>query len=130
MDGLVAQSENENKRLENADSAACVCLDVLFARQARIRRIIAGLGINRTDSDDIVQEITLKAINRIEPFESEAVAMSWLSRVAVNCCLNEHRRKKRFITAAKKIALRLNIASEPKEPDAKVIAADNERMSG
>ena len=43
---------------------------------------------NKSDSEDIVQEVFMRYIQSIPLFESEEHRKAWIIRVAVNCCKN------------------------------------------
>lgn len=41
---------------------------------------------NRADAEDIFQEVFIKLIKSVKPFESDEHIKAWLIRVTVNCC--------------------------------------------
>src|SRR6266480_4528337 len=46
---------------------------------------------------DIAQETFLKLLSSIQQFRGEASFESWLYRLVVNCCLDYHRKRRRFL---------------------------------
>ena len=48
-------------------------------------------------AEDITQEVFLKLFFRIGQFRSESGFSTWLHRLVVNCCLDELRRRERFV---------------------------------
>ena len=49
---------------------------------------------------DVTQQVFLKLMTRIEQFRGDAGFATWLYRLVVNTCLDEHRRQKRFVALA------------------------------
>ena len=46
---------------------------------------------------DVTQQVFLKLFTKIGQYRSEAEFTTWLHRLAVNTCLDEHRKRRRFI---------------------------------
>jgi RNA polymerase sigma-70 factor (ECF subfamily) len=68
-------------------------LSVFLRERERLRRIAAGMGMDRADADDVVQDVSVQVLKHTGPFEQEDVMIRWLIRVTVNRCLSEHRRR-------------------------------------
>jgi RNA polymerase sigma-70 factor, ECF subfamily len=51
---------------------------------------------SESDAEDIVQESFLKAYRQLSRFEERANFSTWLHRIAVNCCLDHLRKRKRL----------------------------------
>jgi RNA polymerase sigma-70 factor (ECF subfamily) len=49
---------------------------------------------------DITQEVFLKVLSRIGEFRGQSQLTTWLYRIAVNVCVDEFRRRKRFVPLA------------------------------
>ncbi len=81
-------------------------VEVLLGCRGQLKRVIAGLGLCAADAEDVLQDLSVEAIKKGESFAAEGIAMAWLTRVAINLCMDRHRRKKRFRTATKKIIQR------------------------
>jgi RNA polymerase sigma-70 factor, ECF subfamily len=52
---------------------------------------------------DIAQETFLKLLSRIGQFRGESSFESWLCRLVVNCCLDHHRRQRRFLPIVEEV---------------------------
>jgi RNA polymerase sigma factor (sigma-70 family) len=83
-----------------------LAIEILLTRRAQLKRVIAGLGLCAADSEDVMQDLSVEAIKRDETFSCESESVAWLTRVAINLCMDRHRRKKRFKTAVRKIIQR------------------------
>lgn len=92
-------------------------VDVLVRRLPRLRRIAAGMGFGPADADDILQSVYLEAAERPGEYRGEEESARWLTRVTVNRCLAEHRRRKRFTEKASDILERAGARGEPRQPD-------------
>jgi len=68
-------------------------VQVFLRERERLRRIAAGMGLDRADTDDVLQDVSLQVLKHAERFEQESVMMRWLVRTTVNHCLTEHRRR-------------------------------------
>ena len=68
-------------------------MDVFSAEFGRLKRIIAGMGLNASDGEDVLQDVLIKALKQKRALESPEDGMRWLIKVAVNRCLMEHRRR-------------------------------------
>lgn len=78
--------------------------DVFLAEKALLRRIVAGLGLQAGDAEDILQTVSVKCLNHTTASASRDACRRWLIRVTTNECITEHRRNRRFRTHAGKIA--------------------------
>ena len=63
---------------------------------ARLNKVVAGMGFGRSDAEDILQDVFIEAMNRPGRYDGPQQASGWLTRVTVNRCLMEHRRRRRF----------------------------------
>jgi RNA polymerase sigma-70 factor (ECF subfamily) len=54
---------------------------------------------------DITQIVFLKVLTRMEQFHATADFSTWLYRIAVNACLDQHRKKGRFLRFLRRPAL-------------------------
>ena len=73
----------------------------------RLRRLAAALGFSTPDIDDVLQEVCLELLDRPGTWRTAQEAHGWLTRVTVNICMREYRRRRRF---AKAVASRLQQA--------------------
>lgn len=68
----------------------------LFRRyQNLVWRICYSYFRNAQDAEDLTQEVFLKAYRNLDRFEGRASFKTWISRVAINTCKNESRRRGR-----------------------------------
>ena len=64
--------------------------------QKAIYGLVWKMVLNHEDTDDIVQEIFVKAYTKIEQFDVSYSFYPWLSRIAVNASLNFLEKKRRY----------------------------------
>jgi RNA polymerase sigma-70 factor (ECF subfamily) len=99
--------------------------DIFTAERARLKRIIAGMGLGASDAEDILQDVSVKTFKQAPKYETEEDAKRWLMKVTVNHCLTEHRRRRHFRRRAEEILKRRTQAeTKPTKPDDKAIAAE------
>ena len=96
-------------------------VDVLVRRFSHIRRIAAGMGFGPADVDDILQSVYVEAAERPGEYRGEKEAVRWLTRVTVNRCLAEHRRRKRFTDKASEVLDRASARGAPPQPDCNAV---------
>lgn len=77
-------------RLKDGDEAAFAMLVRQF--QARLYGLAHAMTLDREESQDIVQEVFLKAHRNIGSFRGDSKLSTWLHRITVNLCLNWKRR--------------------------------------
>jgi len=81
-------------------------LDVFLAELGRLKRIVAGFGLSSSDGEDVLQDVSIKALKQPGMFQSRDDSIRWLIKVAVNRCLMEHRRRRTFYRKAREILKR------------------------
>src|ERR671919_2701827 len=54
-------------------------------------------GGDRAVADDVTQQIFLKLFTAIRQFRGDSEFTTWLYRLVVNACLDERRRRRRFL---------------------------------
>lgn len=64
----------------------------------RVYSIALHFSGNESSARDIVQQVFLKLFTKIGEFRSESIFSTWLHRITVNACLDEHRKQRRFIS--------------------------------
>jgi RNA polymerase sigma-70 factor, ECF subfamily len=82
---------------------AISCVDVFIAQRGDLARIVAGMGFGPADADDVLQDVSVKALNDTQEWHSSEVCCRWLIKVTVNACLTEYRRRKVYAKHAQKI---------------------------
>ena len=81
-------------------------MDVLTSELGRLKRIVAGMGLNASDAEDMLQDVSIRALKRSATSESRQACLHWLIKVTVNRCLMEHRSRKTFRRHAREILSR------------------------
>jgi RNA polymerase sigma-70 factor (ECF subfamily) len=85
------------------ESSETGLIDVFSAEFGRLKRIVAGMGLNASDGEDVLQDVSLQALKQSVAFESRQDSVRWLFKVTINRCLMEHRSRKRFHRQARDI---------------------------
>lgn len=98
-------------------------VDVFLAELGHLKRIVAGMGLNASDAEDVLQDVSIQVLRRSGKYQTKKDSVRWLIKVTVNRCLIEHRRRRSFRRRASEILKR---RSETKtDPTAeKVIVAE------
>jgi RNA polymerase sigma factor (sigma-70 family) len=100
-------------------------MDVFSAEYGRLKRIIAGMGLSASDGEDVLQDVSIKALKQTRASESPEDGMRWLIKVTVNRCLMEHRRRRTFSRHAQEILKRRQqVKTAARATDEKVIIAE------
>jgi len=71
-------------------------VDIFLGQQSGLRRIAAGMGLSASDVEDVLQDVSIKALKGPVNSQSKEQSVRWLIRVTVNRCLTEHRRRRSF----------------------------------
>ena len=66
-------------------------VDIFLAQQPRLRRIAAGMGLGASDVEDVLQDVSIKALKSPANSQSKEQSARWLIRVTLNRRLTEHR---------------------------------------
>jgi len=105
-------------------------MDVFSAEFCRLKRIIAGMGLNASDGEDVLQDVSIRALKEQRSGSRTALPsrkdnVRWLIKVTVNRCLMEHRRRRTFRRHAREILKRkLENKTASKPADEKAIVAE------
>ena len=100
-------------------------MDVFLGELGRLRRIIAGMGLNASDGEDVLQDVSIRALKQPGKCRTKEDGVRWLIKVTVNRCLMEHRRRRSFYRHAGEILKRrAEIKTQPGKADEKAIAAE------
>jgi RNA polymerase sigma-70 factor (ECF subfamily) len=100
-------------------------MDVFTAEIGRLKRVVAGMGLSASDGEDVLQDVSIRALKQAGAFESRQDCVRWLIKVTVNRCRMEHRRRKTFHRQAREI-LRRRLETKGSEKSAveKAIVAE------
>ncbi|MBP7051290.1 MAG: RNA polymerase sigma factor [Phycisphaerae bacterium] len=86
-------------------------MDVFLRERERLMWIAAGMGMDRADADDVLQDVSVQVLKNEGRFEQENVMVRWLVTTTVNRCLTEHRRRFRH-RASRILKRRPDMASD------------------
>lgn len=67
---------------------------------------VYSIGGDRAVADDVTQQIFLKLFTAIKQFRGESEFTTWLYRLVVNACLDERRRRKRWLPWGETVPLK------------------------
>jgi RNA polymerase sigma factor (sigma-70 family) len=119
-DFAIEVNQAANERLSTPN-----LMDVFAAELGRLKRIVAGMGLTASDSEDVLQDVSIKALKQTRAFESPEDGIRWLIKVTVNRCLMEHRHRRTFSRHAREILKRRQQAkTASRATDEKVIIAE------
>jgi RNA polymerase sigma factor (sigma-70 family) len=110
-------------------------MDVFLAELGRLKRIIAGMGLSASDGEDVLQDVSIRALKQQRSVSRTAVSRAgclrhednvrWLIKVTVNRCLMEHRSRRTFRRQAHEILKKQEQARTAlKGTDKKAIVAE------
>jgi len=72
-------------------------------------------GGDRALADDVTQQIFLKLFTAIRQFRGDSEFTTWLYRLVVNACLDEHRRRRRWLPLGETVTMRNSSEKKPQE---------------
>jgi len=86
-------------------------MDAFTAELGHLKRIVAGMGLNASDGEDVLQDVSIRALKQQRGGSRTALPsrednVKWLIKVTVNRCLMEHRRRRTFRRHAREILKR------------------------
>jgi RNA polymerase sigma factor (sigma-70 family) len=100
-------------------------MEVFLAELGRLRRIIAGMGLNASDGEDVLQDVSIRALKQPGKIRTKEDGVRWLIKVTINRCLMEHRRRRSFCRRACEILKgQPGAKTASKGTDEKVIVAE------
>jgi len=100
-------------------------LNIFLAELGRLKRIVAGFGLSVQDGEDVLQDVSIKALKHFEKYRNREDSIRWLIKVTVNRCLMENRRRRSFRRRAREILRRRSEnKTASKRTDEKVIVAE------
>lgn len=92
-------------------------------------RIAYRMTGNEQDAEDMVQETFLRAYRRFDSYDGRAGVQTWLTRIAVNCCLDLLRARGRRGTPVELDETLTALASEP-SPEQRTLSVEIRRRLG
>jgi len=102
-------------------------LATVFVREfARLKRIIAAMGLSAPDAEDILHDVFVEASSGSVEYRGPKQSLGWLVRATLHRCTDEHRRRDRHRRAAKDALLRQakNRRSSPAPDDTAIHAEE------
>src|SRR6266850_2957358 len=75
-------------------------------------------GGNHETAKDIAQEVFLKLFSSLKSFRGNANFSTWLYRVVVNACMDEHRRRRRYLSLEDSVPQEKVASRQSQERDA------------
>jgi RNA polymerase sigma factor (sigma-70 family) len=125
VDQTSADFAGQADQAANKLSARPNVTDVFLAERERLKRIVAGMGLSASDGEDVLQDVSIQALQRRDVFADKAESVRWLIKVTVNRCLMEHRRRRSFQRHAGEILRRREeISTQSDRIDVKAIIAE------
>jgi RNA polymerase sigma-70 factor (ECF subfamily) len=122
-------SDNDLELVRLCQDGDITAFDGLVRRhQNRIYRLVYKMLGGAHESDDIAQDVFLKAYKSIKDFRCQSSFSTWLTQIAINHCANHLKRRKRFLSfglASKRCSVEPQIAAERNEKREKVYQAVN-----
>jgi len=76
---------------------------------------VYSAGGDRAVADDVTQQIFLKLFTAIRQFRGDSEFTTWLYRLVVNACLDERRRRKRWLPWGETVAMTNRSEKKPQE---------------
>jgi RNA polymerase sigma-70 factor, ECF subfamily len=76
---------------------------------------VYSVGGDRAVADDVTQQIFLKLFTAIRQFRGDSEFSTWLYRLVVNACLDERRRRKRWLPWGETVATTNACEKRPQE---------------
>ena len=125
MNEINADFEIRLKQTAGEKSSKLKLMDVFYAELGRLKRIAAGFGLSSSDGDDVLQDVSIKALKQSGKCQSREDCVRWLIKVTANRCLIEHRRRRSFHRKACEILKRrAETKTKPNRTDEKVMNAE------
>jgi len=81
--------------IQNCQNGDKTAFEQLFHRyKEQVYNVAYRMTNNREDALDLTQEIFLRAYHKINKFNFRSAFSTWLYKLAVNFCIDEHRKRK------------------------------------
>ena len=125
MNGINADIEIRWKQRAGEKSSKLKLMDVFYSELGRLKRIAAGFGLSASDGEDVLQDVSIKVLERSGENRTHQEYIRWLTKVTVNRCLTEHRRRRSYYRQTHEILKRrAETKKKPNRTDEKVINAE------
>ena len=121
----MVEHESEQALIDRLRSGDTSALGPLMDRHAsRVYRLAYGITRNDADAEEVVQDVFLTLVRKIEGFEGRAALSSWLYRVTTNAALIKRRGKRREVEVALEDHLPTFISDGHRAGDRAYVLAD------
>ncbi len=89
--------EEEKELIERARQGENLAFEQLIQRyDRRVMALALQLLGNRTDAEDVCQEVFMKVYQKIHQFQYRSEFYTWLYRIAVNCAITYRKKRRRY----------------------------------
>ena len=125
VNGINADIEIRLKQRADEKSSKLKLMDVFYTELGRLKRIAAGFGLSASDGEDVLQDVSIKVLERSGENRTHQEYIRWLTKVTVNRCLTEHRRRRSYHRQTHEILKRrAETKKKPNRTDEKVINSE------
>ena len=125
MNGINPDFKIRLKQRAGEKSSKLKLMDVFYAELGRLKRIAAGFGLSASDGEDVLQDVSIKVLERSGENRTHGEYIRWLIKVTTNRCLMEHRRRRSYHRQTREILKRRDeFKTKPNRTDEKVINAE------
>ena len=125
FEAVLGIPEVEGDQAAGERSSEANFVDIFLAELGPLKKIIAGMGLSASDSEDVLQDVSIRALEQPVRGRSKGQCVRWLIKVAVNRCLTEFRHRKRFRRKASEILKRRSeTKTDPISAENKAIVAE------
>jgi len=109
MERIAAMDEREKEAgvIEACKQGDRAAFHLLFeAHKDRVYSIALHYGNDEAMARDVTQQVFLKLFTTISQFRKDAEFTTWLYRMVANACIDEHRKRKRFVPFSPEIEVK------------------------
>jgi RNA polymerase sigma-70 factor, ECF subfamily len=114
---MVAEQLIDGRVIEACQQGDRAAFQVLFEtyKDKVFSIAVYSSGGDRAVADDVTQQIFLKLFTAIRQFRGDSEFSTWLYRLVVNACHDEHRRRRRLLPWGDTVAMRNPGDKKPQE---------------
>jgi RNA polymerase sigma-70 factor (ECF subfamily) len=114
---MVAEQLIDGRVIEACQQGDRAAFQVLFQtyKDKVFSIAVYSSGGDRAVADDVTQQIFLKLFTAIRQFRGDSEFSTWLYRLVVNACHDEHRRRRRLLPWGDTVAMRNPGDKKPQE---------------
>src|SRR5262245_12845102 len=80
--------------------------DLFEAHKDRVYTIALHYSGDEASAHDVTQQVFLKLFTSISQFREDSQFTTWLYRIVANACMDEHRKRRRFVPFSPEIEVR------------------------